>query len=60
MKIVIFAMLIYGVYLLLRYLFRSMAGQTPKNKSSRDEKPRRTIDPNNIEDADFEEIKKDK
>lgn len=59
MRIVIFAMLIYGVYLLLRYLFRTLAGQ-PKNSAPPQNKPGRKIDPDNIEDAEFEEIKKDK
>jgi hypothetical protein len=58
MKIVIFAVLIYGVYMLLRYIFRSLAG--PQKNSTVQEKPKHKIDPDEIEDAEFEEIKKDK
>ncbi len=58
MRIVIFAVLIYGVFLLLRYIFRTLAA--PRKDSTMEEKPRRKIDPNQIEDAEFEEIKKDK
>ena len=60
MRIVIFAIIAYGAYLLIRYILSSLAGGKPKNTVPPQEKPRRNIDPNNIEDAEFEEIKKDK
>ena len=63
MKIVFFAIIVYGVYLLLRIFFRLMANQKTgqvKQPSAGDEKKPRKIDLSNIEDADFEEIKKDK
>lgn len=62
MRIILFAVIVYGVYLLLRIFFRLMANQ----RSSQDKQPTgtvekkpRKVDLNNIEDADFEEIKKD-
>ena len=62
MKIVLFAIIVYGVYLLLRILFRLKANQ----KSAQDKQPRgtvekkpRKVDLSDVEDADFEEIKKD-
>jgi len=63
MKIVFFAIIVYGVYLLLRIFFRIKANQRSgqvKQPSGSDEKKPRKIDLSNIEDADFEEIKKDK
>ena len=62
MRIVIFAIIVYGVYLLLRIFFRMMANQksapgTPPVKNTA-KKPRK-VDLSNVEDADFEEIKKD-
>jgi hypothetical protein len=63
MKIVFFAIIIYGAYLILRYIFRTL-GSTPVKKdqtkgTESQNISRRRVDPNNIEDADFEEIKKD-
>lgn len=60
MRIIIFAIIIYAAYLLLRLFFRSLASKPRSDVPSADtDKPRRRIDLNNIEDADFEEIKKD-
>jgi hypothetical protein len=62
MKIVLFAIIVYGVYLLLRIFFRLMANQKSaqdKQPAATVEKKPRKVDLSNIEDADFEEIKKD-
>ncbi len=62
MRIVIFAMIIYGAYLILRYIFRTLSSapvkkdRTPSNEKQNTS--RRRMDVNNIEDADFEEITK--
>jgi hypothetical protein len=63
MKIVFFAIIVYGVYLLLRIFFRLMANQKSagvKRTQSDENKKQRKVDLSNVEDADFEEINKDK
>lgn len=59
MKIVVFAIIIYAAYLILRLIFRSLAAMPPKQKNSPPADPPRKVDMRNIEDAEFEEIKKD-
>ena len=60
MRIIIFAIIIYGAYLLIRYILSSLANVKTKSSVPPQGKPHRNIDLNNIEDAEFEEIKKDK
>jgi len=59
MKFVFFAVIIYGAYLLLRFLFNSIANSSFRKVKKTPEPPARKIDISKIEDADFEEIKKE-
>ncbi len=55
MRIVLIAVIIYAAYFLMRYIFKRMNNA----EASSNQRKKRNYDPSNIQDADFEEIKKD-
>lgn len=58
-RIIVFAVIVYAAYLLLRYFFRSMSAKNNNTNPPAEDKPRRKINLDNVQDAEFEEIKKD-
>jgi hypothetical protein len=58
-RIIVFAVIVYGAYLLIRYFLRSMSSKNNSPEPPVEDKSRRKIDLNNVQDAEFEEIKKD-
>lgn len=61
LRFIIYAILIYVVYLAIKWAFR-LGAITQKNKntvkSPPGQKPKPKIDPRDVEDAEFTEIKK--
>jgi hypothetical protein len=59
MRYVILAILVYLAYLVLKGVIRGMKDRT-NSENSNEKKPPRSYDPNQVQDAEFREVKKDK
>lgn len=60
MRIIIYAIIFYLLFLLLRYLLKLYLNYTRSRSLDKSKRKRSRIDFNNIEEADFEEVKKKK
>jgi len=60
MRYIFYAVLIYLVYIILKYLLKIIASISRPISTKHPPKPKRNskFDPDQIEDADYEEIKK--
>ncbi|MBZ0204165.1 MAG: hypothetical protein K8I03_14210 [Ignavibacteria bacterium] len=59
MRYVIIAILIYLAFLLIRSLLRNNINRSAKTSSPKDKKTHRTYNLDQVQDAEFREIKKD-
>ncbi len=59
MRYVIIAILIYLAYLIIRSVLRNIINRSSVNPPHKEEKPHRTYNLDQVQDAEFREIKKD-
>lgn len=59
MRYAIIAILLYVVYVVLRTILRSILNRKTGVSEIKQEKPKRTYDMGQVQDAEFKEVKKD-